>query len=234
MLKPKKKISKKELKQDPLMTTIAEAQTFYETNKKYISYAITALIVIVVVIVVYINNRRSNNEKATTGLGIIYKIYDNGTTDKSQYKIAINGQPERGVMGLKALVDNYGNSSAGEMARFYLANSYYNLGQYDDALKQYESFSSSDHLLAASALAGEGACYEAKKDFPKAASSYEKAASAAAKLTIAPEYLNEAGRCYGLAGDKDKALALFKKLRKDYPDSPYARDADRYITEYSI
>ncbi len=234
MLKPKKKISRKELKQDPLLSSIDQARAYYYENKKYLSYAMTGLIILVVAIVIFINNRKANAEKAATELGKVYKIYDNATVDKTQFKVAINGQPDRGIMGLKGIVDNYGSSSSGELARFYLANAYYNLGQYDDALKQYEDFSSSDPLLAASANAGIAACYEVKKDFAKAADYYSKAMSVAGKSDIAAEYLNDAARCYGLAGEKEKAVGLFKRLKKDFPTSSYARDADRYITQYSL
>jgi len=234
MLKPKKKISKKELKHDPLLTSIGQAKTYYDQNKKYLSYATTGLIVLVIAIVIFVNNRRANAEKAATELGKIYKIYDNAAMDKAQYKIAINGQPERGIMGLKAIVDNYGSSTSGELARFYLANAYYNLGQYDEALNQYEDFSSGDPLLAASATAGIASCHEVKKEFGKAASYYEKALSLARKSETAAEYMNNAARCYGLAGESAKAIELFKKLKKEYPTSSFARDADRYITQYSI
>jgi tetratricopeptide (TPR) repeat protein len=234
MLKPKKRLSHKEMKQDPLMTSIGQARVFYDQNKKYISYATTGLIILVIAIVIYINNRRANSEKAATELGKIYKVYDNGAIDKTQYKVAIDGQPDRGIIGLKNIVDNYGSSQAGELSRFYLANAYYNLGQYDDALKQYGNFSSSDPLLSASAVAGLGACYEVKKDFARAASNYEKAVSLAGASDIAAEYLNNAARSYGLAGDKEKAVSLFKKLKKEFPTSTYARDADRYITQFSL
>ena len=164
MLKPKKRLSHKEMKQDPLMTTIGQAQMYYDEHKKYISYATTALVVLIIGIVIYTNNRRANSEKAATELGKIYKIYDNGAMDKTQYKVAINGQPERGIIGLKSIVDNYGNSQSGEMARFYLANAYYALGQYDDAIKQFDDFSPSDPLLASSRSGGMAACYEAQKN----------------------------------------------------------------------
>ncbi len=235
MLKPKRKLSKRELKEDPILTTIGQAKTFYEQYKKYISYGITALALLIIATVVYFNNRRANNEKAATELGKIYAIYDAGLNDKTQFTLAINGQPERGIMGLKTIVDNYGGTTSGEMARFYLANAYYNTGQFDEALKQFEKFSSDDKLLKASAAAGAASCAEAKKDMPRAAQKFEEAASiAGAAASVTPEYLNDAARDYGLAGQKEKAVELFKRLKKEFPTSTYARDADRYITEFSI
>ena len=215
------------------MSTLGQLEVFYEQNKKNISYAVTAIIVIVIASWAYINNRQTNSEKAATELGKVFKIYDQAASDAKQYTIAINGQPDRGIMGLKSVVENYGGTDSGELARLYLANCYYTLGQYDEALSHYDKFSGGDNLLQASALAGVGGCYEAKKEYSKAATNYENAASKASNPSITPEYLNEAGRCYGLAGEKSKAVELFKRLKQEYPTSTFAREADRYIIQYS-
>ena len=233
MLNPKKKITKKEIKQDGLITAYAQATTFYYENKKYLSYGITAIVVIVIFSLIYINNKRANNEKAAAEFSKVFSIYDKGATDAKQYKTAIDGEPEHGIMGLNSIVENYGSTQAGEFARFYLASAYYHLGQYDDALKNFDSFSSSSNFLTASALAGLGNCYEVKGEYGKAASYYEKAANTVSDPTDTPDYLNLAARCYGLSGDKSKAVALFKRLKKDFPASTFAREADRYIAQFS-
>jgi tetratricopeptide (TPR) repeat protein len=234
MLTPKKKISKKEIKEDALLTAYAEATTFYYENKKMLNYALTGLVVLVIGILIFVNNRKASNEKAQLEFAKVFALYDAGSTEKSQFNAAIQGKPEQGIIGLKAIVDNYGSTEAGEIARFYLANSYFQLGQYDDALKQFDAFSGGDALLRSSALAGIAGCYEAKKEYAKAAPQFEKAAGVFAGNANAPEYLNSAARCYGLAGEKEKAVTLLKQLKKDYPTSQYARDADRFISQFSV
>jgi len=233
MLTPKKRLSKREMKQDPLLTTLGQLETFYEVNKKYISYGLTGLLIVAVAVFMFINNRRANNEKATAEFGKVFKLFDAAVSDPKQYALAINGQPERGIMGLKAIAENYGGTESGELARFYLANAYFNLGQYDEAFKQYDKFSGGDKALRASALAGVGACYETKKEYGKAGSNFENAASLTSNPGNAPEYLNEAAKCYGMAGEKEKAIALLKRIKKEYPTSTFAREADRYITQFS-
>jgi TolA-binding protein len=232
MLTPKKKISKKEIKQDELLNVYVKASSFYYANKRYVSYAVTGLVVVIAATLIFINNRRASNEKAATELGRVYGLYDQANSP-TQYQQAIDGQRERGVMGLKAIVDNYGNTESGEIARFYLANAYYNLGKYDEALQQFESFSSSNKLLEASAQSGIASCHEAKGEFGKAASSYEKAAGMVTNQINTPEYLSSAARCYGKSGDKEKAIAILKRLKLEYPASQQARDVDRYISEFS-
>ncbi len=228
MLRPKKKITKKELKHDPVVSTYARATTFYYENKKYISYAVTALMVIAVAGFIYTNNRRASTEKAAAELGKVYQLFDGG-----QYSQAIEGIPERGIMGLKAIVENYSGPSA-ELARFYLANSYYYLGKYDESLQHFKECNHGDNILQASALAGAAACYEAKGDHVAAATYYEKAVDKASKSPSAAEYLHQAAYNYGVGGEKEKAINLFKRIRKDYPNSPQAREVDRYIAQFSL
>ena len=53
MLKPKKKISKREIKEDKLVTTYFEATTWYQANKKLVNGILTAVVILAVVIVAY-------------------------------------------------------------------------------------------------------------------------------------------------------------------------------------
>ncbi len=233
MLKPKRKISKKEIRQDGLLNAYANVTSWYYEYKSYVGYGLTALVLVVVGIIVYTNNRANKNLEAATKMGSVIAIYDAAGSDPRQYQIAIDGQRERGIMGLKEIVDTYGGTEAGEHARLYLADAYLNLGRFDEALKQYESFSGSNKLLRASAYAGAASCLEQKGEFRDAASDFEKAASLTSDKTSTPDYLCSAARCYGLAGEKEKAITLFKKLKQEYPMSSGARDADRYISQFS-
>ena len=228
MLRAQKKISKRVIKEDTLVTTYFKAQTWYDENKKRISTVGGILLVVVLGLWFYSNNMRANNERATTDLAKVYSFYDNG-----QYLIAINGIPERNIAGLQSIVDNYGSTSAGNTAKFYLANAYYNTQEFDKALKYFDDFSGSTSLLTNSALAGMGACYEAKGDFKKAAENYEKAALKNADDPNVPDNLMNAARNFGRTGEKERAVELLKRVKRDYPTSTAARDVDRYIAEIS-
>ncbi|MBI4811024.1 MAG: tetratricopeptide repeat protein [Ignavibacteriales bacterium] len=137
-------------------------------------------------------------------------------------------------MGLKSIVDNYGSTESGELARLYLANCYLSIGNYDEALKHFNSFDSDNDLLSASAIAGMASCYEGKGEYKKAASEFEKAAAMLSNQINTPDYLNSAAICYGKAGEKEKAVSILKRLKKEYPKSSFAREADRYISQFSI
>jgi tetratricopeptide (TPR) repeat protein len=229
MLRPQKKISKKELKEDALITTYVKATTWYDHNKKPLTITVLAVGVVIIAAVIFFKNRAEGNEKAMAELGGIYQVFDAG-----QYQQAIDGIPERNVRGLREIVDNYGSTPSGNLARFYLANAYFQLGRFDEAVQAFDDVSASNELLATSREAGLGGCYEAKGMYRDAAVHFEKAATRDAKDPGAAENLSNAARNYGLAGDREKAIDLYKRLKKEYPTSLFARDADRLITALSV
>ena len=228
MLRAQKKISKRVIKEDTLVTMYFKSQAWYDQNKKMVSTIGGLVIALAVVVWFYSNNVRANGERATAELGKVFAFYDNG-----QYQIAINGIPERNINGLQSIVDNYGSTTAGNLAKFYLADAYYNSQNYDKALEYFNDYSGGNSLIENSATAGIGACYEAKGEFKKAAEYYEKAALKNSDDPNAADNLVNAARNFGKSGDKDRAVELLKKVKKDYPTSTAARDADRYIAEVS-
>jgi tetratricopeptide (TPR) repeat protein len=229
MLRPKKKISKKELKEDTLVKWYAETTGFYEKHKRNIHIGITAVVVIVLALVVYLKNRSDNDALAMAQLGKVHSLFDAGS-----YQAAIDGVAERNIPGLKSIVDNYGGTPSGELARFYLATALYELRKYDEALEQFKDFSASDELLVVSRYAGIAQCLEAKGIYREAAENYEMAATKNVKDVAAAENLNNAARNFALAGDKEKAVELYKRLKKNYPLTTFGREADRYIAELSV
>ena len=228
MLRAKKKISKKVIKEDSIVTTYFKAQSWYDENKKRLSTIGSVVIVVAVALWFYSNNVRGNNERATTELARVFTYYDNG-----QYLIAVNGIPEKNIAGLQSIVDNYGSTHVGNLAEFYLASSYYNLQEYDKALEHFKGYGGGSPLLESSASAGIGACYEAKGDFKKAAENYEKGAMKNLDDPNAPDNLVNAARNFGKSGEKERAVELLKRVKKDYPASSAARDVERYIAEVS-
>ena len=229
MLKPKKKISKKELKQDTLVTSYMKVTGFYEKYKKQISIGVTAAVVVVIGTAIFLKSRAADNELATTQLAAIHQFYDNG-----QYQVAVDGAVERNLVGLKTIVDNYGSTHSGDLARFYLADSYYQLGKFAEALEAFKDCSPSNDLMKASRYAGIAACAEALGDFETAGENFEKAADKEQTDNTIAEQLSNAARSYARAGDKSRALDILKRIKKNYPTTTAGREADRFITQLSV
>ena len=229
MLKPRKKITKKELKQDKLVTTYFKVVNYLKNNRRIVSGTITVIIVAVIAVVIYLNNRRSNNTNAATELSGVLNLFNGGA-----YQVAINGDPTRNITGLKSIVDNYGSSESGEQAKIYLADCYYYLGDYDNAMKYFKDYDGSDRFLQASAYAGEAEVNEIRGGFESAAEYYDRAASRDSKSFLAPQYLVGAARNYIKIGKKERAVELLTRAQKDFSNSPYAGNVDYYLAEAKL
>ena len=227
MLKPKKGISKREMKEDKLVTTYFKTRTWIDQNKRLVSYIVAVPVILLAIFWFVENNRLQSNERATTDLAKVYQLYDQG-----QYKLAINGIPQENIRGLQSIVDDYGSTDAGEMAKLYLADSYFNIGDYEKALKYFQGVDVNDKLLSSSALAGEAACYGAEGNYAEAGRFYEQAASKYTTSLQAPDDLFNAADNYSKAGDKEKAAEMLHRLKKEFPSSTYAQNLDQYLAEF--
>ncbi|MCE1188963.1 MAG: tetratricopeptide repeat protein [Ignavibacteria bacterium] len=226
MLQNNKKISRKEIRQDKLVTFYYKALAFIE-EKKNILLSVVGGAIVVILVVVFLNYRQNkNNDAASFAFSQVMKIYEVGA-----YQEAIDGQPGTKIMGLKKIVDDFGSTDFGQVAKIYLGHSYYNLRKFDLALKAYEDFSGGNDYLKAAAYAGEAASYEALNNPEKAAGLYVKAAKVSSNNVLNPQYLINAGINYIALGKKDDAKEIFETVKRDYSKSPYSREVDRYMAQ---
>jgi tetratricopeptide (TPR) repeat protein len=226
MLTKRKKLSKKEIKEDKLVTTYYKAIAFFEENKNRLAMYAGILAVVILAIVLFMNNKKKNNEIAGTELARVMNIYDSGN-----YLEAIEGRAGTKLIGLKKLVDLYGSTENGEIAKIYIANSYNYLGKLDDANKYYQDYSGSNKMFKATALAGQASYQAYKNNYEKAADLYKKAAFVTDTDVLNPEYLLQAGINYMAAGKNSDAKELFDKIKKDFPTSTAFREIDKYSTQ---
>lgn len=223
MLTKKKKLSKKEIKEDKLVSFYYKAYGYFEENTSRILIYAGALVVIALAVYFYINHRIENNKLAGQQLGLVMDSYDSGN-----YLEAIEGKAGTNMIGLKKIVEEYGNSENGEIAKIYLANSYNRLQKFDEALKYYKDYDGGIALFKAAALAGQANYYAMKNDYEKAADLYKDASRVSETDAHNPDYLLQAGINYMLAGKNTEAKSQFEKIRKDYRTSTAFRETEKY------
>lgn len=224
MLKKKKKLSKKEIKQDKLVEFYYKAYGFFDDNKSRILTYGVVVIVIAAALVFYFNHNNEENTEAGIQLASVLQSYDQGA-----YLNAIEGQAGTNVIGLRKIVAQYGSTENGETAKIYLANSYNRLGKTEDAFKYYKDYNGSIPMYKATALAGQAGYYADKKEYEKAADLYKKAASISETDVLNSDYLLNAGINYINAGEKSKAKSMFEKIKKDYATSSAYREINKYL-----
>lgn len=225
MLTKRKHISKKEIKEDKLVTSYYQAVKFFDQYKSQLYIYAIALVVVAAGVYWYLNHKSANNEKANVELSRVMGLYDSGA-----YQEAIDGRPGTNVIGLKKIVEEYGSTESGETAKIFLANSYNMLGKFDDAFKYYDDYSGGVDMYKAAALAGKASYYESKNELEKAADSFRDAARVSKENVNNADYLLNAGIDYYKTGAKEKAAEQFSKIKDEYKTSMAVREADQYLS----
>ncbi|HKJ81584.1 MAG TPA: hypothetical protein VJ954_06125 [Ignavibacteriaceae bacterium] len=226
MLTKKKKLSKKEIKQDKLVETYYKAYSFFEQNSQRVILYGGIFVAVILAAIFYVKHKSQQNQLAGVELSRVMNMYDSGN-----YMEAIQGRPGTPIIGLKKIVDEYGSTENGETAKIYLANAYSFQNKMEDAYKYYSDYSGSISMYEATAYAGQGAYFVDKKEFEKAAEMYTKAAHTSDQDVLDAEYLLKAGINYMKAGQNKEAKESFDKVKKDYENSAAARDVQKYLVQ---
>ena len=151
---------------------------------------------------------------------------------QDSFKLALNG--DGNFAGFLQVIEKYGSTGTGNVARHYAGICYLRLGQYQEALDYLTQYKGSTDdvpsaLLAAQNYGLRGDGYVQMGDYAEAAKSYEKAVATSSDPLTAPYYLKKAGEVYEKLGDNAKALAAYEAVEVDYPTSMEARDIQKYI-----
>lgn len=226
MLTKKKKLSRKEIKQDKLVETYYKIYGFIQDNKQRVSLYGISLLVLIFAAIFYVNNRKQKNETASVELARAMDLFDAGN-----YQEAINGQPGTPIIGLKKIVDEYGSTPNGETAKIFLADSYSLLGKTEEAYKYYKDYDGSIKLYEATALAGQASYFASKNNYAEAAELYDKAANVSESDVLNSEYLLKAGINYMKGGKDKEAKKAFETVQNNYKNSASAMEVQRYLVQ---
>jgi len=222
-LNPTKKISRRqELRQDQVVTFYARVWEYFDKNRGQIYGLLAAVVAVIALSVGYGFYQSAQQGKAQSAMSRAVNAYERG-----EYQQALDGTAD--YVGLLDIVEQYGGTAAGNLARFYAADALFRLGDYDRALTYFEDYDGDDDFIAASVLAGEAAIYETKGEYERAGDLYARAADRDANVMAATQYLLDAGRSYEAARENNKARAAYNKIKEDYPDSQAARSIDIYL-----
>ncbi|MBA4250838.1 MAG: hypothetical protein C0425_00735 [Chlorobiaceae bacterium] len=224
MLGQIKKNKKKEMKEDRLITFYYKAITFFEEQKQKIFIGLGIVALAAVGLYFYSTQLAQKNEKANLELSRIFPLYEQGL-----FLEAIEGRPNTQLIGLRKIVELYDGSENGEKAQVFLGNAYFFLGNFDEAMNAYEGYSGDNEFYRAAAIAGRAGVHESRNELEKAAELFVKASTVSETNVLNPQYLINAGINYLNLGNKQEAKELFDRIKKDYSNSVFAREIERYL-----
>jgi len=216
MLRKHKRLTKKELKKDPLLTFIGEAYDYFE--REWIKIvSIVGGVILIVVLALFIGRGRNRAE---------INAYD------AAFNALRNNAPEAPDL-LRRVVDDHGGSESAAMALLSLGTYYFQNEEYEQSEEQFSEYIdkySGDMLSDYSAFNGLGGVYEQEEMFDKAAGIYEEYLKKYPKSPFNDTIRMSAARAYLNAGEKDKARSLFSDIVGEEKDSPEKQEAKFYLS----
>lgn len=221
----KKRITKKPIvKEDEVKDTAKRAIDFVKGERKSLIIISSVVIAAVVLGIVFISYTSSLKKKALSLENEAYNYY---------YGINLKGSMTDGERWQKSL-ELYKKSVETRVtptALFYLGNSFYHLGDYNNAIKEYSAFinkfRNEEEILPLV--------------YQKLASAYfksDKSDKAFETLNALAQFKNGIfkdtalileARYYETAGDSKKAMERYKELIKEFPASPWSAEANARI-----
>lgn len=220
-------MSKEQKKQEDgfehLEDALTSSEQFIEKNQKMIVNVIVALMII---IGVYFGYQKFISEpKAVEASNQIFGAQNYFAKDS--FNLALNG--DGNILGFIEIADKYSSTPSGNLANYYAGLSYLYTGEYENAIKYLKKFSSDDLLMNNMAIANIGDAYMQLGDYKKASEHYTKAAATKTNEFSTPIFLMKSGMAAEKAGDFKSALNSYEQIEREYPNSPEARDIEKYI-----
>ena len=204
---------------------LTSAERFFEANSKIISMIFGA--VVVVALIFLATHRFYSLPREAKAKEQIYMAEQYFAKDS--FNLAING--DGNFPGLLDIMDDYGRTKAGKLARYYAGISNLHLGKYQEAIDYLEDFSTDDLLLAPVVKGAIGDAYAELGNKEKAVKYYNEAAELNPNAFTSPIYYLKAGNLYEVMGNKEKALAAYKVIKDKYAESNEGRTIDKYIAK---
>lgn len=147
---------------------------------------------------------------------------------KDSFLLALEGDGFESI-GFEAISSDYSLTESGNLAKAYAGICYYNLSEYDNAIKYLSGYDGDDQYFSITVLGLIGDCYVELGETDKAVRFFGKAAESGNEV-LAPVFLKKAAIVYESTGDKSKAIQNYQTIKDKYPLSQEGQDIDKYIT----
>jgi len=237
--KPKTKAEKEELLGEGSATAevfntldvgASKTEAWIEKNQKMILGFVGVVAICVLGYLAYQQFIQKPNEiEAMNEMYQAQSYYDLALTASAKdslFNLSLNGGA--GKYGFLDIIDNYGSTSAGNMARYYAGMAYINTNNYQDAIEHLDKFKSDDEMLGPLAKGAIGDAFVQLGQNEEALKYYEKAATMKTNEVTTPRFLLKAGVTAMDLGKVGVALAHFTIISEEYPTSPEAAKAESY------
>ncbi len=199
------------------------AQDFFEKHQNLILGLIVGGVLLLGAYLAYSFGYKAPKEAAA--MEAIYKAQEQFAQDS--FILALEN-PGGGFEGFLDIIDNYGGTKAGNLAKYYAGVSYLNLGRAEDAISYLESYSANDDITPIMKAGALGDAYAELDNLDKALGLYKTAANTDDNDFLTPYYLYKYGILNKVKGNNTEAVSAFERIKNNYPNSNEASEAERY------
>lgn len=208
-------------------TALSRTEEYIHRNWKKM---LTVLIIALLIVTAFLGYKYIHQAKRPQQAGAAMFAAEQMFKEDS-FELALNGDGNNA--GFLEVIDKYGSTPQGNIARHYAGVCYLQTGDMDKALSylaQYKPTKGSpNQILNAQNKGLQGDIYVQKGDLNKAVTLYTEAIAASDNSFTAPVYLKKLGLVYDKLGKQADARATFQRIADDYATSMEARDAQKYI-----
>jgi tetratricopeptide (TPR) repeat protein len=208
---------------------IVKAKDFWERNQR--------IIMIIASVIIIIGGgyygykyfiQKPNEEKAVEAIYMAEEYYRMDSLQK-----ALNGDGLN--LGFVKVIDKYGSTQIGKLARFYAGDCYLRSGDFNKAVQYLEDFSTPVKQLQLRTYKLLADAYSELGKTDQAISTYKKAG----RYFTEDTYGSAEALFYGASlaektGKSNDAIELYKEIKEKFPQTPQSNEADKYLAKLGV
>jgi TolA-binding protein len=137
--------------------------------------------------------------------------------------------------GFLKIISRYSGTKAANLASFYAGSCYLKIGDFNNAVKYLQDFTTPVKQVQERAYGLLADAYSEQNKKEEAAEQYKKAGTYFEKdEMLSPEYLFRSGYLYESMGKTQDAIAMYKLIKDKYPSSQRGADIDKYLARLGV
>ena len=217
--------------QEALGEAMNKTELFLQNNGRKVSYLLLAVLALGLLIYGY--RALVQQPRVAKAAELIAQAQERFESETPDYALALEG--DANGAGFLEVVEQYGSTPSGNLAKHYAGICYLQLGDFENAAAYLAKYSTvkglPGALINAQNYGLQGDVAVELGNYAGALKFYDKAVAAADNNLTAPMYLRKAGLAARAAGNGKQAAAYFQRILDEYPASVDAREAERYLGE---
>lgn len=219
LFKPVKRLSKRQIKEDRLLITIARSWEWVRLNYPKVLAGVAAAGVLIAGI------------SYLSGRGNKQSVEAAEAFSRAQVA-AMEGRMGEALIQGEDVSKKYDGTGAGAQALLLVANAYFEMGRVGEARSAFQRCMDDykgDPIMVYAGWNGLAACLEQEGKLGDAVTKYEGFAEKYPGSPFAPSALKEAARCYRQLGNGQRERATLQVIVDKYKTSPVAFEAQAQL-----